>query len=479
MAVRLLGALVSALVLAATAGAGPGNGPILFAVASDGQPIGTVDLFSIRADGSQRTRLTTAFHPVRPLMSPDGTKVAFFLTDGGSPRDLYVMNSDGTGVRQLRSYPEYENSGSGLRDVTWSPDSTKLAFLLPQFVGDEQLKIVDVSTGADVPFAPDGFGKRDLAWSPDGSELAFVPTDARGMTSGIAVKNLATGAVRTLSPEGIDPRWSPDGQALAFVKQTGGVWIVPREGGTPRQVGRPIRTPPLTSPPLWSPDGRTIYFSQAVSIGPPFVFGIPTTYFALFVANADGSGQTRLRQGVEPLAWSPEGDALVTASIEATEGVVANGDGVFFVRPDGKCLTFVTAGRFVGWRPGGNPPPPFECVDLTVHASAPTVAGRAGVRYSIVVANEGTKPARATLTQEFDSPVTLVKYNKRTCRFRQPTPTLTCALGTLAPDQRRTIKLTARAYCGVLGSTVSISTSVRDSNPTSNTTTTRTRIRRC
>jgi len=466
--VRLLGALLAALVLAGTAGAGPGNGPILFSASPDGSN-GPSDLFSIHADGSQRTRVTTAFHPVKPVMSPDGTKVAFYLTDGGSPRDLYVMNSDGTAARLLRSYPEYENSGTGLRALTWSPDSTKVAFLLPQLVSDEQLRIVDVSTGADVPFAADGSRKSSLAWSPDGSELAFVLIDAGGRPSGIAVKSLAAGAVRTLvSGDALYPRWSPDGRSLAFIKQIGGVWIVPRDGGAPTEIGKPIITPPLTehAPPLWSPDGRAIYFSQAVSVGPPYVFGIPTTYRALFVAHADGSGQTRLRSSVEPIGWSPEGDALVVS-----------GDGVAFMQPDGKCLTFVAAGSFVGWRPGGNPPAPFECVDLTVEASAPAVAGRVGVPYSIAVANEGTLPARATLTQEFDSIVSLVSYDKRGCTFKERT--LTCALGTVAPNERRTFKVTARSDWGALGSTISVSTSARDSNPTSNTATTQTRIDRC
>jgi Tol biopolymer transport system component len=462
--VRLAAVCLTALVLATPAGAGPGNGPILYL----DQPGATApaELYSIRADGSQRTRLTP-LHPVQPLLSPDGTKIAFFLTDGGSPRDLYVMNSDGTAPRLLRSYPEYENSG-GLRDVTWSPDSTRLAYLLPQPVNGEQLRIADVASGADVPVPPDGIDKAQLAWSPDGTELAFTRFGA-GAIAGISVKNLVTGAVRMLvETGGQHPVWSPDGDSIAYVPASGGVLVVPRQGGASREVGRPVLQPPYTlEPPVWSPDGRSIYFSQALSVGAPFYRGVPTVTTALFVAGADGSGQRELDLGLTPIAWSPEGDALV----------VGGRAGVFFVRRDGRCLTFVSEGIFVGWRPGGNPPPPFECVDLAVHVSAPTLAGRVGARFTISVTNLGTRTASARLTQRFDRPVTFLSYDKRACAVASET--LTCELGTLQPDAGRDFAVDVRAARGLLESRIEATTPARDSDPTSNTVDTYVRMHSC
>jgi Tol biopolymer transport system component len=462
--VRLAAVCLSAVVLATPAGAGPGNGPILFL----DQPSAnvTAELYSIRADGSGRTRLTT-LHPVQPVMSPDGTKIAFFLTDGGSPRDLYVMNSDGTAPRLLRSYPEFENSG-GLRDVMWSPDSKMLAYVLPLPVNGEDLRIVDVASGADVRVPPDGIDKAQLAWSPDGTEIAFTRFGA-GAIAGISVKNLVTGAVRTLVETGAQhPVWSPDGSSIAYLPATGGVLVVPRQGGASREVGRPVLQPPYTlGQPVWSPDGRSIYFSQALSAGPPYYRGIPTVTSALFVAGSDGSGQRELDLGLTPLAWSPEGDALV----------VDGGAGVFFVRRDGKCVTFVSEGMFVGWRPGGNPPPPFECVDLVAHVSAPTLAGRVGSRFTISVTNAGTRAADARLTQRFDRPVTFLAYDRRTCAAAGAT--LSCDLGMLKPDAGRNFAVDVRAARGLLESRVEVTTSARDSDPTSNTVSTYVRIHRC
>jgi hypothetical protein len=294
--------------------------------------------------------------------------------------------------------------------------------------------------------------------------------------AGIYVKNLATGAVRSLIPpaqerDAVYPRWSPDGRSLAYALRTGGVWVVPRGGGEPRQVGSSVLTPSLdTWPPVWSRDGRRIYFTQTVSAGPPYWRGIPTRYVALFSVGSDGSDQRRLKPDLVPVAWSPEGDALVVHAVDRP-------DRVLFARPDGKCLTFVAAGTFVGWLAGGNPPPPaFECVDLTVRVSVPALTGRSGTTYAIVVANEGTQAADATLRQSFPAHVTPVAYDSR-CTFSAPV--LTCPLGVLQPESERTLSLTVRAASGALASTLRVETSSRDSNPLSNETTAFTRVHRC
>jgi Tol biopolymer transport system component len=469
--VKPLGAIAAALVLAAPAAGGPGNGPILYLDVGPPLPA-TGHLYSIHADRSSQTLLTPNFRPVSPALSPDGTKIAFLLSDGGSPRDLYVMNSDGTAPRQLASYPQYENSGPGITELTWSANSTKLAYLLPQVApAPEQLRIVDVNTGADVPVPPDSLPKAQLEWSPDGTEIAFSGGFGVDAKAGIFAKNLATGAVRTVVsevPQAVDPRWSPDGRSIAYVQAGSvGVFVVSREGGAPLEVGRPALAQGYPSQPVWSPDGKRIYFNQAVSMGAPFAFGIPTTYTALFVANADGSGQQQLRPDITPLGWSPEGDALA----------VSGPHGVYFTRPDGKCLTWVAGGEFVGWRPGGNPPPAsFECVDFVVAASAPASAPRAGVHYAITTRNMGTLPGNATLVQTFDVAVKPVNYG-RGCAFASNT--LRCALRRVRSGEERKFSVTVRPRSRhTVRSTITVDVSGRDSDPTSNSVTLHTRIRR-
>jgi Tol biopolymer transport system component len=59
-----------------------------------------------------------------PIWSPDGKRVVF-QTDADGPvanTELYVVNSDGTGLRRLTTYP------AGDRLPAWSPDGQRIAF---------------------------------------------------------------------------------------------------------------------------------------------------------------------------------------------------------------------------------------------------------------------------------------------------------------------------------------------------------------
>jgi hypothetical protein len=58
----------------------------------------------------------------RPSWSPDGTKIAFTSNVDGND-EIYVMNSDGTGVTRLT------NSAASDSDPAWSPDGLRIAFM--------------------------------------------------------------------------------------------------------------------------------------------------------------------------------------------------------------------------------------------------------------------------------------------------------------------------------------------------------------
>ncbi|MBL9187589.1 MAG: PD40 domain-containing protein [Opitutaceae bacterium] len=109
-----------------------------------------------------------------PQVSPDGTRVAYVVTEvlkdeNRTNADIWITQADGSGAtRKL--------TASRKRDASprWSPDGKWIAFesardgetqifLLPADGGGEARKLTSLSTGASQP-----------VWAPDGKSLAFV-----------------------------------------------------------------------------------------------------------------------------------------------------------------------------------------------------------------------------------------------------------------------------------------------------------------
>ena len=123
------------------------------------------DLYVRRTDGSDLTRLTNTpdTDESSPVWSPDGTKIAFSITDDVSfDTDIYVMNADGSGQDYLTdgSYP------------VWSPDSKKIAF-----IRGSGIYVMNADGNCErhlTNYNDSTVGITDvLDWSPDGEKIAF------------------------------------------------------------------------------------------------------------------------------------------------------------------------------------------------------------------------------------------------------------------------------------------------------------------
>ena len=128
-----------------------GNGTIAFnsVLAIDGSYLTYKHVFLMNADGTNVRQITSnPPNPVSryngdltPTISPDGTMVAFLATinaapDGSQNDQIYLVNADGSNLRQLTPYlanpqfnqPVGDYSGSYMNGLAWSPDSSTLAF---------------------------------------------------------------------------------------------------------------------------------------------------------------------------------------------------------------------------------------------------------------------------------------------------------------------------------------------------------------
>ena len=83
-----------------------------------------------------------------PVWSKDGEKIAYIIGSGQeSTGDLYIINSDGTGKRQLTDH------GSGVSGPIFSPDGTYITFLLYKYneesniMESASIKTINIETG--------------------------------------------------------------------------------------------------------------------------------------------------------------------------------------------------------------------------------------------------------------------------------------------------------------------------------------------
>jgi TolB protein len=121
-------------------------------------------LWLMRPDGGNPRRLTNR-DDIDPTWSPDGSMIAFASSRGGA-RQLFVMEADGTNIRQVTDLSDMGGRSS------WSPDGTRLAFYRGPF-GDRDIYIINID-GSGLAQLTDGGDNLGPSWSPDGNWIAFT-----------------------------------------------------------------------------------------------------------------------------------------------------------------------------------------------------------------------------------------------------------------------------------------------------------------
>jgi Tol biopolymer transport system component len=149
------------------------------------EPYWTCKIVSVRLNGSGvRTIVGGTWHPSDPVMSPDGSTIAYVSDFGGYEGRIWLADVDGGHPRPLIGPAFVER-------LSWSPDGSHLVF-------------THYREGSQYMIAADGTDLRLIAshsdfaaWSPDGTR---VVSKVEGPEA-----DLGFGPLRITAPDGSDP----------------------------------------------------------------------------------------------------------------------------------------------------------------------------------------------------------------------------------------------------------------------------------
>ena len=277
-------------------------------------------IYIMNADGSENTLLTTgAASEMEPAWIKGGQKIAFLTSEGGSSQ-IWEMNIDGSGRKQLSNY---EGDIEGFR---FSPDGSKVVFIsqvkygkrtsdlypdldkasgmviddlmykhwdewvqsvphpfVASFDGNKVGQATDILQGEpyESPMKPFG-GIEQIAWSTDSKQIAYTCRKKTGKEysvstdSDIYLYDIESKLTRNLCKEdatdknmGYDtnPKFSPDGKRIAwqsmerdgYESDRNRLCVMDLKSGQKTYVTESFQSG--VDDYCWAPDGKTLYFT--------------------------------------------------------------------------------------------------------------------------------------------------------------------------------------------------------------------------
>jgi Tol biopolymer transport system component len=173
---------------------------------------------------------------ISPSWSPDGNRIVFTGIKNDQS-DLFVIDSDGTGLYQLTDDVHSE------LQPQWSPDGATIAFATDRgndtdidklLFGKLKIALYEISTGYVRVLTDVNENCHNPVWSPDGKRIAFIaPIEGPQNIYSVDVEskelqritNLNTG-VGGITPTSPAISWSRRGDSIAFSSFSRGGWDI-------------------------------------------------------------------------------------------------------------------------------------------------------------------------------------------------------------------------------------------------------------
>ncbi len=209
----------------------PDGSRIVFVKGANSQNAGN-ELYVVNADGTGLTRLTsdgTTSATIRsdqnPAWSPDGARIVWQRQHSANSRDeIFVMDavdtdSDGNGDNRVQlTFLEQAGTAGGMHP-SWSPDGTRIAFSRT-YGGTFSISVMNADGTNQTQIGSNSTSNfdNDAVWSPDGSRIAFSRITS-GSREIYTISPDGSALTRLTNNSGIDddePTWSPDGTKITF-----------------------------------------------------------------------------------------------------------------------------------------------------------------------------------------------------------------------------------------------------------------------
>jgi Tol biopolymer transport system component len=329
--------------------------PDRIVLVSDRETFPLRQIYVVRSDGSQRTRITHDLNDyIHPTFSPDGTTILAVATTMDSSDEIYSVNADGSNLKNL------SNSRGDDNFASYSPDGSSIVFASTRD-GNSEIYIMDSDGGNQTRLTDSELIDHAPQFTPDGLKILYCSTDDNSIGTGsydsdIYMMNRDGSAKKCLTEERIchvyppfvgkgvlsnnimlKPSISSDGARIVFSSydwKTGNNWVLlmDADGGNCRVVSS---IDFMVAPTFAPGNSRILFMSHRGG------------KYDLYEMGLDGTGQTKLSQGTPGHVlfseFSPDGSIILFSTDVSTNGMGSLGT-IWTMNRNGSVQTQLTFG---------------------------------------------------------------------------------------------------------------------------------------
>ena len=227
---------------------------------------GNYEIYLMNTDGSGLSRLTdNPADDTYPGWSPDGNRLSFMSNRDGD-FEIFTMNADGTNVTQITYNESFDCCAN------WSPDGTKLAYNSNLPDGDQDIFVMSIDGSNPINLTDFPGDDQRPFWSSDGSRIAFeAMRDGHADIYVMAADGSNTTRLTNVySEQKSGVSWHPTGMMLAYESNQhlddgnvdGDINIFVMFADGTGQVAITSETSDDKNPD-WSPDGKYIVYNSS------------------------------------------------------------------------------------------------------------------------------------------------------------------------------------------------------------------------